>query len=298
MSNFTSKKKDKKIEVGDYVIHVGQAKGRGKYDSVVPANKMNDYGKEDNQSIIKEAVELYNKENNTKKGPGQLSIIEYGEYITKVLGEKGWSKEKKYYIYNSIEKKYVGITPKKTVRKKRAANKTLKKSSKKSKRDDDSTSSLDLDNIEIVYPDDDDKSLPELDKEEEWKEFQKDYYGQQIDYKGDSYIVKKSENKELWEETLNTQDRMLFAAESYANMERQFGPDSFAETNEDGERLYDLWKDGELTEEEYDKAFAPKELLLDPRKYFDEVYFKTISKTGGEKKKKTKGKRKTRKNKR
>ena len=169
MSNFTSKKEDKKIEVGDYFIHVGQAKTRGKYGSVVPADKTNHYGKEDNQKIIKEAVELYNKENNTEKGPGQLSILEYGEYITKVLGEKGWSKEKKYYIYNSIEKKYVGITPKKTVRKKRAANKTLKKSSKKSKRDDDSTSSLDLDNIEIVYPDDDDKSLPELDNEEEFK---------------------------------------------------------------------------------------------------------------------------------
>ena len=165
LSNFTSKQKDKKIEVGDYVIHVGQARIRGKYGSVVPADKMNDYGKEDNQKIIKEAIELYNKENNTEKGPEQLSIIEYGEYITKVLGEKGWSKDKKYYIYNSIENKYVGITPKKTVRKKRAANKTLKKSSKKSKRDDDSTSSLDLDNIEIVYPDDDDKSLPELDKE-------------------------------------------------------------------------------------------------------------------------------------
>lgn len=298
MSNFTSKQKDKKIEVGDYVIHVGQARIRGKYGSVVPADKMNDYGKDDNQSIIKEAVALYNEENNTKKEPRQLSIIEYGEYITKVLGEKGWSKEKKYYIYNSIEKKYVGITPKMTVRKKRAANKTLKKSSKKSKRDDDSTSSLDLDNIEIVYPDDDDKSLPELDKEEEFKEFERDYYGQQIGYKGDSYIVKRSENEELWEETLKTQDRMLSAAERYANMEREYGPDSFAETNENGERLYDLWKDGELTEEEYNKAFVPKELLLDPRKYFDEVYFKTISKTGGEKKKKTKGKRKTRKNKR
>ena len=296
MSNFTSKVADKKIEVGDYFIHVGQAKRRGKYGSVIPADKMNDYGKEDNQKIIKEAVELYNKENNTEKGPEQLSILEYGEYITKVLGEKGWSKDKKYYIYNSIENKYVGITPKKTVRKKRAANKTLKKSSKKSKRDDDSTSSLDLDNIEIVYPDDDDKSLPELDKEEEFKEFERDYYGQQIDYKGDSYIVKKSENKELWEETLKTQDRMLSSAERYADMERQFEPDSLAETNENGERLYDLWKDGELTIEEYNKAFVPDKLLLDPRKYFDEVYFKTISK-GGEKNKKTKGKRKTRKKK-
>ena len=112
-------------------------------------------------------------------------------------------------------------------------------------------------------------------KEKEYKSFLQEYEEEGTKVKGrkekPEYFVFRDEDPEAWNKILDNYPRLW---RGRAKKERDHEPCfSFPLLNDEGERLYDLWKEGKITADEYDRQAADAVVLKDPKKYFDEIYY-------------------------
>jgi hypothetical protein len=247
--------------------------------------------------IYDKIKDLVKDEKDIEKDNEGLPIVNHIQYALLILAafeelNMKWLVADQIWFKNPhdiIKTPYIAVKPKKAIGKGDSFNTLKKKTLEKKPSPESSVESLEilnLDDLSIASSNSSKSSsdgepmvtlarwsvYKEEDKKEKYREFLRDYNSGEIDTSDKSYFINKKENPTEWKK-LFKKHFPDFRKDQIEYFEK-YGPviSDVSYRMNDKTGKYELDED-DMTFEKYFEGYDPENLLKEPKKYFEEVYY-------------------------